>query len=78
MEGKISTGDYIDKNGAKVYFTELIGNNVQFLGNVSESGARPQESRPRQKQENYPPRNFNNDNNDSYSQETFGASDVPF
>lgn len=31
IEGKITTRNYDDKNGKKVYITEVITNNIQFL-----------------------------------------------
>lgn len=32
VNGKIQTGSYINKDGNKVYTTEIIANNVEFLG----------------------------------------------
>lgn len=36
--GRIQTGSYTNKNGDKVYTTEVIANNVEFLGGGQQSG----------------------------------------
>lgn len=33
IQGRINTGDYTDKQGKKVYFTEVIADRVEFIGN---------------------------------------------
>ena len=39
IEGKLQTRDWTDKEGAKRYTTEIVAQNVQFLGGSSERGA---------------------------------------
>ena len=36
--GRIQTGNYTNKDGQKVYFTEVICNEVEFVDNKGESG----------------------------------------
>lgn len=36
--GRIQTGNYTNKEGQKVYFTEIICNEVEFVDNKGESG----------------------------------------
>jgi single-strand DNA-binding protein len=36
IEGEISYRDYIDKDGVKKYFTEIIGKELHFAGNKKE------------------------------------------
>jgi single-strand DNA-binding protein len=36
--GRIQTGNYTNKEGQKVYFTEVICNEVEFVDNKGESG----------------------------------------
>jgi len=38
VNGRIQTGSYTNKEGNKVYTTEVIANNVEFLGGGAESG----------------------------------------
>tara|TARA_R110002096_G_scaffold225047_1_gene414334 strand:- start:1388 stop:1777 length:390 start_codon:yes stop_codon:yes gene_type:complete len=40
VEGKMSTRNY-DKDGTKVYVTEIVANNVQFLGGKKDGSADP-------------------------------------
>jgi single-strand DNA-binding protein len=40
IEGKIQSRAYDDKDGAKRYVTEIIANDVQFLGKKSNSDSR--------------------------------------
>lgn len=37
IEGRISTGSYQDKDGKTVYTTDVIADNVEFLGDRQES-----------------------------------------
>lgn len=39
IEGKLQTRDWTDKEGTKRYTTEVVAQNVQFLGGSSEKGA---------------------------------------
>lgn len=39
VEGKLSTRNYDNKEGQKVYVTEVVANNVQFLGGKKEGNA---------------------------------------
>ncbi|MCB6993880.1 single-stranded DNA-binding protein [bacterium 210820-DFI.6.37] len=46
VQGRIQTGSYVNKDGVKVYTTEVVANNVEFLdwGDRSERGSsRPAE-----------------------------------
>jgi single-strand DNA-binding protein len=40
VEGKMSTRNY-DKDGTKVYITEVVASNVQFLGGKKDGSAEP-------------------------------------
>jgi single-strand DNA-binding protein len=39
VEGRIQTRNYVDKDGNKRYMTEIIANDVQFLGGGGRDGA---------------------------------------
>lgn len=42
IEGKLQTRSYDDKNGVKKYVTEIVANNIQFLGDKQESNPNPE------------------------------------
>lgn len=46
IEGRIQTGSYTNQNGEKRYITEVVANNVEFLGGskTTEKGTKPTES----------------------------------
>ena len=44
VEGRIQTRTYDDKDGNKRYITEIIANDVQFLGGGGEDGGRGRRS----------------------------------
>lgn len=44
VEGRIQTRNYDDKDGKKVYVTEVVADNVQFLGSKSSNGGSNQVS----------------------------------
>lgn len=39
LQGSIQTGSYTNKEGQKVYTTDVVVDNVEFVGSKSESGA---------------------------------------
>ncbi|MGI6203857.1 MAG: single-stranded DNA-binding protein [Anaerovoracaceae bacterium] len=39
VEGRIQTGSYTNKNGDKVYTTDVVANRVEFIGSRSEGGS---------------------------------------
>lgn len=43
VEGNIQTVSYINKNGAKVYTTEVVAENIEFLDSVKEQEQNNQE-----------------------------------
>lgn len=65
VNGRIQTGSYTNRDGAKVYTTEVVANNVEFLGSNNASGesASVQESAPAQKsqQQTFAPCDMMND-----------------
>jgi len=74
IEGRIQTRNYDDKDGKRVYITEIIADNVQFL-----------DSRKSNEQSDVSPQDFNNlnqdeDNNLQQNDEglTTDVSDEPF
>jgi len=49
VEGRIQTRNYDNNEGKKVYVTEVIATNVEFLGSAADNGGRvstPQEENP--------------------------------
>ena len=46
VNGKIQTGSYINQEGQKVYTTEVVANNIEFLSPKQEQKEAPQESVP--------------------------------
>ena len=45
IEGEIQYRDYLNKDGIKVYITEIIGNSMHFVGS-KQTEAKPFEERP--------------------------------
>ena len=41
VEGRIQTGSYTNKEGQKVFTTEVVASNVEFLSSRSESASEP-------------------------------------
>ena len=46
IEGRIQTREWVNKEGQKQYTTEIVANNVVFLGGKPEGGARADEMGP--------------------------------
>ena len=42
VQGRLQTGSYQNKDGATVYTTDVVANNVEFLGGGNSGGNRPQ------------------------------------
>jgi single-strand DNA-binding protein len=55
VEGRIQTRNYDDKEGNKRYMTEIIANDVQFLGGGGRDGARDSRSSNGETREAPPP-----------------------
>lgn len=49
IQGRIQTGSYVNKNGDKVYTTDVVANNVEFLdwGDRSERSGMGQQAAPK-------------------------------
>lgn len=45
VEGRISVRNYENKEGKKVYVTEIVTNNIMFLDSKKESGQAPKEEK---------------------------------
>ena len=67
IEGRIQTRNYDDKDGKKVYVTEVVADNVQFLGTKGSNGGASQAS------DNTTPYDFSADMN-----QTTDVSSDPF
>lgn len=50
IEGTVQTGSYDDKDGKRVYTTEIIANNVQFLETKGSQSNQTQNSQPQNNQ----------------------------
>lgn len=46
VEGRLQTGSYTNKDGVKIYTTEVIANRVEFLGGSSQRASASAEERP--------------------------------
>ena len=73
IEGKLQTRSWDDDNGVKHYTTEVLAQNVQFLGDAPQQG-RQQNQQPAQQQQNYqqPPQQG------GVPEGGFAADDIPF
>lgn len=86
--GQIQTGSYDDKDGKKVYTTEVLANNVQFLDTRSQNDTQQGGyQQPQYQQNNYQPSqqrqgNYNNSaqGNEPFAQGNVNVSDddLPF
>ena len=63
VEGRIQTRNYDDKDGKKVYVTEVVADNVQFLESKAQSQSRDQDVNPYDfnKDESIPTTNIESD-----------------
>ncbi len=72
VHGRIQTGSYKDRDGQTVYTTDVIANNVEFLGgNSGSGGSNSQNGRTAQPQESAP-------QNENYGGFSGMAEDVPW
>lgn len=72
VEGKISVVSWDDKQtGKKMYATEIVANNVQFIGEAT-SNQRPPQQQPQQQPA------YAQDPSSSYGLPTPGLDDIPF
>ena len=60
VQGSIQTGSYTDRDGKKVYTTDVVANNIQFLDSKSstnngQNGAYQQQNAPRNQSYNQQP-----------------------
>lgn len=55
VQGRIQTGSYTNKEGAKVYTTEVVASNVEFLGGGSGGG---EQAQPYQAQQTFGPADY--------------------
>ncbi|MCI2061564.1 MAG: single-stranded DNA-binding protein [Eubacteriaceae bacterium] len=46
VEGRIQTGSYTNKNGDKVYTTDVVANRVEFLGGRNDNAGAPSGGQP--------------------------------
>lgn len=70
VEGKMSTRSYDDKDGKKVYVTEVIATNIEFLDDKKKDDEGVQEQ-PKEDNESDPFKNFG-------EQVQLSESDLPF
>ena len=83
VEGSIQTGSYTNKEGRKVYTTEVLANRVEFIerANASKGAGQPSQqrpsfdNRPAQQTQNQNQTN-SNDDFDSFSQ--INDDEIPF
>jgi len=78
VEGRIQYRDWTDKDGNKRTTTEIVANNVQFLGGAGDDrrGGRSDDGPPPPDDSNY--RNDNETDESSPSSGTFSDDDIPF
>lgn len=69
LEGRIQTRSYDNKEGKRVYVTEIVADNVQFIGSNGE--------RRESNQDNTPPRDYDPFANDSRTID-ISDDDLPF
>lgn len=73
IEGKLQTRSWEDKSGKKNYMTEILANNVQFLGKSAKNGTQQSNRDPKQG-------NTQGQSHSGYSNgaEEYASSDIPF
>lgn len=77
VQGRIQTGSYEDKDGKKVYFTEVIADRVEFLDRAGEEELTPSRGAENKSKSLKP-------GEDDFAQETLtgfsklNADDIPF
>lgn len=75
IEGRIQTRKYEDKNGQRVYVTEVVGNNFDLLDNKNSS--QQAQKQPSQSGYGQSGRNYQS-NNQNTSQSNYQANSDPF
>ena len=58
VHGRIQTGSYTDKDGKKVYTTDVVAQSVEFLGSTSSGEQSPQQAPQQQSYDYVPPEGF--------------------
>jgi len=75
LEGKMQTRTWDDKDGKKMYTTEVVVSNVQFIGDKGDSGTKA----PPSPTDNNAPRNGQQQQQSNYTQDAnFTTDDIPF
>lgn len=81
VQGSIQTGSYTDRDGKKVYTTDIMANNIQFLDTKSSTnnGANNQNATPGQQFNNQAQEQSQSFNQQpSYNNASVSESDLPF
>lgn len=74
IEGKLQTHTWDDDKGVKHYTTEILGQNIQFLGEAPKQGDNPTQSKQAQKPSGSPAPTKDTTPPDM----SFAADDIPF
>ena len=80
VQGSIETGSYTNREGAKVYTTDVRVSNVEFVGNKSDSGSSYTGNRSagsEQRRDNAPAPSYSNGSADDFVQDPID-DDLPF
>ena len=80
VQGRIQTGSYTDRNGNKVYTTDVVAERVEFIGSSGENsrsdGRNNANGNTYQPQQNAPQNaNYNDELPDNFAQ---AETDIPF
>lgn len=78
VEGRIQTRTYDDKEGVKRYITEIVANEIKFLGTAGGDQGDSRESQPRGERTQKPAGNQNTGRKQSTPQGNAFDDDIPF
>lgn len=78
--GRIQTGSYDDKDGKRVYTTEVVANEIAFLEAKSEQQRQPQQPQQQQPQQQYqqPQQQYQQQPQQQYDYAPMSDDDLPF
>ena len=79
VEGRLQTRSWEDKQGQKKYVTEIVAQNVQFIGGQRDKAAGAQADRPQQGREQQPQSSYDDQPSGNFgAPETPGLDEIPF
>ncbi len=78
IEGRIQTRSYDDQEGKKRYITEVVADNVEFLGTKNSNNVAQSYNQPKDTNPELTPYDFNNSNSNNSEPQATNIDNNPF